>query len=508
MPPPQAETPQKTSRGSRRRPRKSTTTTQSHSSSVQNNADLTIDPDCSRESNQPIRILRRNETDAIPDVDVVGNLELPTPTTPARPRSMYDDFSNAQHQGNQSAPDMNQRRKKGRKSQGGITRASGAPRPYPNEAPISMPLQHPLTPNRQNETPVKAYAGPTFHASPAASSLPIPKFFSRSVPNVDKTSSLKSMMEQEATETTSESDESPNLENSQPTQERQAREETPLDIFFQADRDAKAKAQIGSPAVSNGVRSESQNDVRHHSRQPTDSSSGGMFPLDMDGASAEIGDNKNDNETSTPGPKTMTEAEYRAEQRKAQTLELKKLLYSPESQRSLSSSPYSGPPSKVLDSPLPNTSRRDDSPGLISDSTSRDQQRHAVLLALAQKQISGPGTNISSATQRPPSSKLWKEVSVHSSPGVQPPELPATPTQSRVQKISTPTNSRTQQQQNGYASPFSPFPSAFTPPAKPPSGFQGNPSRHSRDAKSVEDDLRRILKLDVLGGDNATGVRS
>lgn len=504
MPPPQAETPQKTSRGSRRRPRKSTTTTPSHNPSVQNNADFTVDPDC----DQPIRILRRNETDAMPDVDVVGNLELPNPTTPPRPRSMYDGLPNAQHQGNQSAPDMNQRGKKGRKSQGGINRASAVPSPNAHGASIPMPRQHSSTPNRQSETPVKAYAGPTFHASPAASSLPIPKFFSRSVPNVDKTSSLKSMMEQDATESTSESDSSPFMENSRPTQEGQAREGTPLDIFFQADRDAKAKAQSGSPAVSNGVRSESQNDVRHHSRQPTDSSSGGMFSLDMDGAPAEIGDTKNDNETSTPAPQTMTEAEHKAEQRKAQTLQLKKLLYSPESERSLSSSPYSGTPSKVPASPSPRTTRRDGSPGLVSDPTSRDQQRHAALLALAQKQISGPSTNIGSATQRPPSSNLWKEVSVHNSPGVQSLELPATPTQSRAQMISTPINNHTPQQQNGYASPFAPFSSAFTPPAKPPSGFQSTPSRHSRDAKSIEDDLRRILKLDVLGGDNVTGVRS
>lgn len=497
---------------SRRRPRKSTNTSPSHISSAQNDGDVSVGPDHPSESDQPTRIFHRNDHNPVPDPSVVGNPQLPNPTTPPRPGSMYDDFLYTQYQGNQSAPDMNQRRKKSRKSNGGISRASGVSRPNPIEASISAPSQKPLTPSRLNETPAKAYAGPTFHASPAASSLPMPKFFSRSVPNVDKTSSLKSMMEQEVVNTTSESDSSPFLKNSRPMQDDQARENSPLDIFFQADRHAKAQAQaqahIGSPAVSNGLRSNSQNDIRHHSRQRTDSSIGGIFPLEMDGAAAETPDTKIDNEPTTPAPKAMTEADDSDEQRKAQTLELKKLLYSPEPLPSASSSPGSGTPFKGQSSTSPKITPRGGSPGLVPDTTSRDQQRHAFLLALAHKQISGAGTNIGSVPQRPPSSKLWKEMSVPSSPGGQPPELPATPTQSRVQKTSTAAIDHKRQHQNGYASPYHPFSAASNPSVKPPDGFQNPPSRLSRDAKFIEEDLRRILKLDVLGGDDATIVRS
>lgn len=497
-------------RGSRRRPRKSAGTTPAHESSVQNDTDVSVDSGPPREPGQPTRILHRNASDAAPDISIVGNLELPNPTTPRRPSSMYDGFSYAQYQGNQSAPDISQRTKKGRKSNGGIIRASGTPRPDPNGSPVPAPPQQFFTPSRPNATPVKAYAGPTFHASPAASSLPIPKFFSRSVPNVDKTSSLNSMMEQEAVDTISENDSPPSLGNNRSTPDHQAREDSPLDIFFQADRDAKAKAQarFGSPAVSNGLRSESQNDVRHHSRQPTDSSLSAMFSLEMDGAGAETPSSKTDNEPNIPAPEAMTDTDYRDEQRKAQTLELKKLLYSPKPQRSASSSPCSGTLSNGLGSPSPRITPRGGSPRLAPDSKSKDQQRHAVLLALAQKQISGTGTNMVSTPQRPPSSKLRKEVLVPSSPGVQTPELPATPTQSRIEKTSTPTNNYTRQQQNGYAFPYTPFPSAFTPPAKPPEGFQNTPSRCSRDAKSIEEDIRRILKLDLLGADDVNGVRS
>ena len=502
--PQQAETLPKSSRGSRRRPRKSTSSTQSHTSLGQNNAEFAVAQGSPRESDQPTRILRRNDYNAAPDVSVVGNLELPTPTTPPRPRSMYDGFSSTQYQGNQSAPDMNHRRKKGRKSHGGITRASGIPR---NEAPLPAPPQQPLTPSRPHETPVKAYAGPSFLGSPAASSLPTPKFISRSVPNVDKTSSLKNMMEREAVDTTSESDNSPFLENSRLTQDRQIREDSPLDIFFQADRDAKAKAQIGRPAVSNGLRSESQNDVRHHSRQPTDSSLGGMFTMEMDGAVAEIPDSKKSHEPMTPVPQAMTEADHRDEQRKVQTQELKKLLYSPEPTRSVSSSPCSSSPPKGLGSPSPKIIPRGGSPRHVLDLKSKEQQRQAILLALAQKQISGLGTNTGSTPQRPPS-KLSKEISVPSSPGVQPPELHASPTHPRVQNASTPSKGHAQHQQKGRASPYSPLAAAYNPPAKPPGGFQISPSRNSRDAKTIEEDLRRILKLDVIGGDDVTGVRS
>ena len=508
MPPQQAQTPQKNPRGSRRPPRKSTTSTPSQASSIQNDAEFSADLSLQGESNQPMRILRRGDHDAEQNVSVVGSIELPNPTTPLRPRSMYDGLSNGHYQGNQSTPDMTQRRKQGRRAQGGITRASGVRRPDPSDAPISAPPQQNLTPNRLYATPVKAYAGPTFHSSPAASSLPMPKFGSRSAPNVDKTTSLKSMMEQETVDTTSESEDSPFLEKSQLIQDRQAPEDSPLDIFFQADRDAKAKAQNKSPPGSNGLRSESQNDFRHHSRQRTDSSFGGIFPLEMDGAVPGSPVSANNNELITPAPKAPMDADYRDEQRKAQTLELKKLLYSPKPQRPASSSSGSGISSQGLGSPLPKITPYGGSPGLVREAKSGDQQRHAALLALAQKQITGIGTNNGPAAQRPPSSSLWKEMSVPSSPGSQLPELPATPTQSRVQKTSTPTNLHTQQQQNGHVSPYSTSSSAFTPPVKSPGGFQSTHSRHSKDSKSIEDDLRRILKLEVLGGDGVTSVRS
>lgn len=53
-----------------------------------------------------------------------------------------------------------------------------------------------ITPPKLSSTPPsKAYAGPTFHTSPAPSALPMPKFFSKSVP---AGTSLQTMMESDA----------------------------------------------------------------------------------------------------------------------------------------------------------------------------------------------------------------------------------------------------------------------------------------------------------------------
>ncbi|PBP17717.1 proteophosphoglycan 5 [Diplocarpon rosae] len=82
-----------------------------------------------------------------------------------------------------------------------------------------------------------AYAGSTFHASPAPSALPIPSFYSRSVPDSPGLQGLKSL--KGAALPTA---------NSTPPRTTQSvkqppREESPLDFFFKADREEKARAR-------------------------------------------------------------------------------------------------------------------------------------------------------------------------------------------------------------------------------------------------------------------------
>ncbi|MCJ1458600.1 hypothetical protein MMC28_008973 [Mycoblastus sanguinarius] len=515
----QVEAPHKNSRRSRRPPRKSAGPTLSQTPDTQIAANLSEDTNPDRLRDQPIRILRRGDPDTASNIISAIPVEITHPTTPPRPRSMYEDFTNNQHAGNESAPEISQKKNNPR-SKGRKLNRPTSPMPGFNGTP-SRPQS--LTPGRANETPVKAYAGPTFHASPAASSLPIPKFFSKSVPNVDQTSSLKTMMEQETSGTASESDGSPFLENAQPTQDHRAREESPLDIFFRADREAKAKGGTGSAikASAGDIRDLGippyRNNARHHSRHPTDSSIGGIFPLEMDGVAPEpltspeptpnAIDSTNGEVPAHYFSPSLNEVDREEQRRKAQTLALKKLLYSPRPQRP-ASSPLSGSsisvqsngssaPAQQHGSPSRNRSKLSGSVyQLESDEGSKDQ-RQATLLALAEKQIQ---TRVG---QRQPSSNLCKDSTLSQSPGnANLPKLPATPTPSRAHNPSATSKSNALRQ--AYESPHTPF----HPSTKPSGGLDVTSSRSLLNAKSMEDDLRRILKLEVLGNDSVTGIRS
>lgn len=162
----------------------------------------------------------------------------------------------------------------------------------------------------QTATPAKqAYAGPTFHASPAASALPMPKFLSKSVPPTAASSetSLQARLEQEPGSEKSSATESPPPVDSKRMAPFLQREQSPLDLFFKADREEKArKASQASPATPNGkpelshVQSappqpQGGNNLpplyganqRHHSRNASTRSNGEMFALELDGASAQ-----------------------------------------------------------------------------------------------------------------------------------------------------------------------------------------------------------------------------
>lgn len=161
-----------------------------------------------------------------------------------------------------------------------------------------------------NATPAKqAYAGPTFHASPAASALPIPSFFSKSLPSVAAKDqpSLQARLDQESSSSDKSNDESPPTSSSIPASTVPPREESPLDFFFKADREEKAKrANSNGPATPNGKLSVPTlqsfqsappqpnnwaeiygSGYRHHSRTASHDSQRAVFPLELDGTSAQ-----------------------------------------------------------------------------------------------------------------------------------------------------------------------------------------------------------------------------
>jgi hypothetical protein len=137
-----------------------------------------------------------------------------------------------------------------------------------------------------SSTPAKnqgAYAGPTFHASPAPSALPIPKFLSRSVP-------AKSRMDPPTPppEDSSDSNGSPSPLGASPSRASipipSRNHDSPLDLLFKADRAERAKHFNGSPA-SNNFFSTAHSARPLHYKQDSYGSLNAPFPIELDGES-------------------------------------------------------------------------------------------------------------------------------------------------------------------------------------------------------------------------------
>lgn len=107
-----------------------------------------------------------------------------------------------------------------------------------------------ITPPKLSSTPPsKAYAGPTFHTSPAPSALPMPKFFSKSVP---AGTSLQTMMESDARDATT------------PASAGWEQSQSQLEILFKAAREENMgmKRQSSGSSSSGETTSDSSSATR------------------------------------------------------------------------------------------------------------------------------------------------------------------------------------------------------------------------------------------------------
>ena len=498
---------------------------------------------------KPKSILRRGSPNVSEQNQAVVDANN-TPATPPRRSSLYDTFDRPRN-GEVSASELkNQRRRRsdkfqGHKHSGSISQMSSFSTPQSSER------KHSMTPGRSNGTPLQAYAGPTFHASPAASALPLPKFFSKSVPAADKGPSLSAMMEREASEVSPEppsdgSEDSPMFGKAQRAGENQGREESPLDIFFQADKREKARQRSecipnssiganhdrGTPSALNPSSSSAvspSKNIRHHSRHATGNSVGELFSLEIDDKSPNTIPQKSSEQspsfmTSSMRPNSVpphaaVQADNEEEQRKAKTLLLKKLLMSPQLQPPATPSPRSqinqsdgesssrqqstrGQPSSKSKIP----GRATSVPGSYSNSPG-EALKNAASLPRLQNFVTSKKKSTSSPRPRPHSSNLRTEVTLPVSPArAELPELPATPTPSRAlnQNCSPKSQGHSNNNVNGNTMPFA---SDFSS-NKLFHGMDNASKQGSNSTKSMEDDLRRILKLSILGGNGANGVRS
>lgn len=167
------------------------------------------------------------------------------PSTPPRTPRKTDYNSSTNYVPQQSGSEsVSKPKSKGKGRPKSVASTSAAPRNDGSNSSLTDAQPGPSsTSARPISTPsAPAYAGATFHASPAPSSLPIPSFYSKSVPDSPGINGFQIRKEQ----TCSEDDESPVPPAPQIPLPEPHREESPLDIFFKADREEKARARSAS----------------------------------------------------------------------------------------------------------------------------------------------------------------------------------------------------------------------------------------------------------------------
>ena len=218
-----------------------------------------------------------------------------------------------------------------------------------------------IQPEKSKATPIKqAYAGPTFHQSPAASALPIPSFYSKSVPAVSPVKQPPQAIPEQVEEVRT-------GEASKDTHSK--RESTPLDFLFDAARQAQRTPRGESPSARSdhvSVRTGSP------SKSPAPKHQDSMFPFELDGATTPGEDGSSFatpyrerieamrvSRPASEGAQNLDEKE-----RKAKTEALKKLLM-----RNAGSQDQSGP-----DFNNPFNARAPQSPNQLA--TPQHQMRH------------------------------------------------------------------------------------------------------------------------------------
>lgn len=136
----------------------------------------------------------------------------PMPVTPPRPKSMQSLSPHGLHQS--ASPLLENKLRRSVTKTHSHTQATSSPLVPRNLSHTSGKKPKSQTPSTSNESPSQAYAGPLFHASPAASALPIPRWFSKTI-NGRKEPLEETVLDTAAKEVlTNQSNESPTLRKS------------------------------------------------------------------------------------------------------------------------------------------------------------------------------------------------------------------------------------------------------------------------------------------------------
>ncbi|KAK2770026.1 hypothetical protein FQN53_005706 [Emmonsiellopsis sp. PD_33] len=349
------------------------------------------------------------------------------------------------------------------------------------------------------------YAGPTFHASPAPSALPIPSFFSKSVPEnepVKPVGGADQSNEADPLATTPTKPKGSTL-HSQDVEEHPS----PLDFLFKSARgtrvtnrgsESEPRPRRASPFQSNAT-------TRQLSETP-----GAVFPLELeapDSNKLQIGpsfaasyqERMSAFRSASSPSRSSDNLPLDEGQRKAKSEALKDLLLNPRLQRPASASPRlreepnvfnsrSAAPGNVVPHPARHASGPS-SPVPFDDLKGSPKGRSPGGGSIAHQYLA----SVCNGTQpfRNPSSNLRQELS---------PTSPTLNPQHSRQQTNASTQTPLKRSQTFIGDVASPTPSravpAFAPQSPAPPLRSFSTSTNALDTKRMEDDLRRILKID------------
>ena len=364
--------------------------------------------------------------------------------------------------------------------------------PQPNVAYVSQ---------RQG-TPIKqAYAGPTFHSSPAPSALPIPSFYSKSMPSIPskKTPDVAEESERhQVAQTKAEDSTATEIDGTI------KRESTALDFLFEAALQARDTPRAESPASRSANLSALEDSPLSRSPAPREGSET-VFPFELDGYG--LNANSIGPTFATPYKERITALRSSSaspsipsstldeDERKTKTEALKKMLMNNaqnSTHRPASTSPYQSDPNNPFNARAPD---------LRSPKPSSHQIRHR----------SGPSTPAPSSNGSGPHQYFsGLPPTAHGSRmNGSPMHRPASSHLRRQYQVQDHETSAELFSDNNASTP--PISTARTAVKHPQSPYQSNDTsstalprtgqapNHSstHTAQQLEDDLRRVLKLNL-----------
>jgi hypothetical protein len=441
------------------------------------------------------------------------------PTTPPKTPRRDDQYQpQSQNKTNSAAPENGYRQKPRNKNRPkNVMTSPTVTRNNRNTPPLTNAQSAGMSSSAKpiNTPSTAAYAGPTFHASPAPSALPIPSFYSKSVPESPGVKGLKGL---KTLKDASSSGESPPPPAPTFSNYQFQREESPLDFFFKADREEKARARSANSTHATGGPFQPPSESPRTSQTPPAPNSqnrarqahanrisaSGMFSMELDGPSS----------PGTPyGPAFSTPYSERINAARPATVATRSLEQtSQNSQQSIDRSEalkaylFSG---QSLPAPAAPPVTPQSAPGSVPPVTPTTSIVYRNTSAVA----GGPKSTVFPPRSQQHSYSFAHDNNAPRTSGrasglrqeVTPTRTPAKTPDRRSNYANSPTPSR--MYGNSSSSHADDFISNFTSHAASPIATSSNDissANRSADLQGMEDSLRKILKLDSAGSSGAT----